>query len=49
LRLSLGGYAGLALGWREGIALDFLGAALRLDLRRPAIEVPGLGRFGLHP
>jgi hypothetical protein len=46
-RLSAGGYAGLTLGWREGIALDLLGAGLRLDLRRPAIELPGLGRFGL--
>jgi hypothetical protein len=46
-RLSLGGYAGLTLGWREGIAIDFLGGAIRLDLRRPAIELPGLGRFGV--
>ncbi|HEY4161651.1 MAG TPA: DUF3750 domain-containing protein [Dongiaceae bacterium] len=46
-RLSLGGYAGITLGWREGIALDFLGAAIRLDIRRPAVEFPGLGRFGI--
>jgi len=46
LRLSLAGYGGLTLGWREGLAIDLAGAALRLDLRRPAIELPGLGRFG---
>jgi Protein of unknown function (DUF3750) len=46
-RLSLAGYGGLTLGWREGIALGFLGTALRLDIRRPAIELPGLGRFGM--
>jgi hypothetical protein len=48
-RLSLAGYAGLTLGWREGLALDLAGAGLRLDLRRPAIELPGLGRFGVDP
>lgn len=47
LRLSFAGYGGVTLGWREGIALDFMGAALRLDVRRPAIELPGLGRFGV--
>jgi hypothetical protein len=46
-RLSLAGYVGVTLGWREGLALDIGGAALRLDLRRPAIELPGLGRFGV--
>lgn len=49
MRLSLFGYAGLTLGWREGLAVDIGGAALRLDLRRPAIELPGLGRFGVAP
>ena len=47
LRLSFAGYGGVTLGWREGLAVDFLGAALRVDLRRPAIELPGLGRFGV--
>lgn len=46
-RFSLGGYVGFTLGWREGIAADLLGASVRLDLRRPAIELPGLGRFGV--
>jgi hypothetical protein len=46
-RFSLAGYGGLTLGWREGLAFDLLGASLRLDLRRPAVELPGLGRFGV--
>ncbi len=49
LRLSILGYAGLTLGWREGLAVDIGGAAIRLDFRRPAIELPGLGRFGAAP
>jgi hypothetical protein len=47
LRVSFAGYAGVTLGWREGLAIGFGGAGLRLDLRRPAIEFPGLGRFGV--
>jgi hypothetical protein len=47
LRLSLGGYAGLTVGWVEGIEVNILGAVAGLDLRRPAIKLPGLGRFGV--
>jgi hypothetical protein len=46
-RVSLGGYAGATLGWREGLTLDLGGGGLRLDFRRPALELPGLGRFGV--
>lgn len=46
LRLSLGGYAGLTLAWVEGIEVNILGAVAGLDLRRPAIKLPGLGRIG---
>ncbi len=47
LRWSLGGYGGLTLGWREGIEVNILGAVAGLDLRRPALKLPGLGRLGL--
>jgi hypothetical protein len=47
IRLTLGGYAGLTLGWVEGVEVNFLGAVAGLDLRRPAIKLPGLGRLGL--
>jgi len=46
-RLTLGGYAGLTVGWVEGIELNILGAVLGLDIRRPALKVPGLGRIGM--
>lgn len=47
LRLNLGGYGGFTLGWREGIEINLLGAVAGLDLRRPAISLPALGRIGL--
>ncbi len=46
-RVTLGGYAGLTLGWVEGLEVNILGAVAGLDLRRPAIKLPGLGRLGL--
>lgn len=49
VRLSLGGVAGVALGWREGIEVNLLGAVAGLDWRRPALKLPGLGRVGLPP
>lgn len=47
LRLTLGGYLGLTLGWIEGFELNLFGAVLGLDLRRPALKLPGIGRVGL--
>lgn len=47
LRLNLGGYGGLTLGWVEGVELSILGAVAGFDLRRPAVKLPGLGRIGL--
>ena len=47
-RLTLGGYAGLTFAWVEGIEVNVLGAIAGFDLRRPAIKLPGLGRFGMR-
>ncbi|WP_375456029.1 DUF3750 domain-containing protein [uncultured Methylobacterium sp.] len=47
LRLSLAGYAGLTLGWVEGIEINLLGTVAGLDLRRPALKLPGWGRIGV--
>jgi hypothetical protein len=44
---SLGGYLGLTIGWVEGIELNFFGAVLGVDIRRPALKFPGVGRLGL--
>jgi Protein of unknown function (DUF3750) len=46
LRLTFGGYGGLTLGWLEGIEINLLGAVAGIDIRRPAVKLPGLGRFG---
>ncbi|WGF87076.1 DUF3750 domain-containing protein [Marinivivus vitaminiproducens] len=46
-RLNLGGYAGITAGWLEGIEVSFLGAVAGLEFRQPAINLPGLGRFGV--
>jgi hypothetical protein len=45
---TLGGYAGLTIGWVEGIEVNILGAVAGLDIRRPAIKLPGLGRIGMR-
>jgi hypothetical protein len=47
IRVTLGGYLGLTLAWVEGIEFNLLGGVLGLDLRRPALKLPGLGRLGL--
>ncbi len=47
VRLALGGYAGLTVGWVEGIEVNILGSVVGFDLRRPAIKLPGLGRLGM--
>ena len=47
VRLTLGGYGGLTLGWIEGIEVNILGAVAGIDIRRPAMKLPGLGRFGM--
>jgi hypothetical protein len=46
IRLSLGGYLGLTIGWVEGIEVNILSAVAGLDVRRPALKLPGWGRLG---
>jgi hypothetical protein len=45
--VSLGGYLGLTVGWIEGVEVNLFGAVVGLDIRRPALKLPGLGRLGL--
>jgi hypothetical protein len=47
VRATLGGYLGLTAGWVEGLELNFFGAVFGLDIRRPAIKLPGIGRLGM--
>jgi hypothetical protein len=47
IRATLGGYLGLTVGWVEGLEINFLGAVFGVDIRRPALKLPGLGRLGV--
>jgi hypothetical protein len=47
LRLTFGGYGGLTFGWIEGIEINILGIVFGIDIRHPAVKLPGLGRFGM--
>ncbi|MFY0989302.1 DUF3750 domain-containing protein [Halomonas sp. C05BenzN] len=46
---SLGGVLGLTLGRDEGLELNLLGLSLGIDVRRPALKLPGVGRLGMAP
>ena len=44
---SLDGYVGITVGWVEGFELNFFGAVVGFDIRRPALKLPGIGRLGV--
>ncbi len=45
-QLSVFGVIGILLGKQEGLELNLLGLTVGIDLFRPAIKLPGLGRLG---
>ena len=47
VRLSFAGLVGVAVGWIEGVEVNFLGLVAGLDIRRPALKLPGWGRIGV--
>jgi hypothetical protein len=47
VELSLFGWLGVSIGWREGLEIDVLSAVFGLDIRKPALKLPGWGRIGL--
>ena len=47
IQLSFGGLLGFTIGWIEGVEVNVLGLVAGIDLRRPALKLPGLGRFGV--
>lgn len=47
LEINLSGYAGLKIGWVEGIEVNLLGLVAGLDLRHPGVKLPGFGRVGV--
>lgn len=46
-QVSLAGLLGVSAGWVEGLELNLLGFVVGLDIRRPALKLPGWGRIGL--
>lgn len=46
-QVSLGGYLGVLAAWREGFEVNLGGAVLGVDVRRPALKLPGIARLGL--
>ena len=48
VQLSLFGLAGLLAGVDEGIEVNLLGLTFGLDVKDPALKLPGVGRVG-HP
>jgi hypothetical protein len=46
VQFSLFGLAGLLAGWEEGIEVNLLGLSLGVDVKDPALRLPGLGRIG---
>ena len=47
VQLSLGGLFGVTVGWVEGVEVNVLGLVAGLDIRRPALKLPGFGRIGI--
>jgi len=48
-QFSVGGVLGVAVGWIEGIEVNLLGLVAGVDVRRPALKLPGWGRIGATP
>jgi hypothetical protein len=49
VEVSLYGALGAKLGWVEGVEVNFLGLVAGLDIRHPAVKIPGFGRIGVDP
>ena len=47
LRLSAGGYAGLVVGLKDGLELNFLGLVAGFNPSKLEIKIPGFGAFQL--
>jgi hypothetical protein len=47
VQLSLNGLLGFTMAWVEGLEFNFFGLVLGLDIRRPALKLPAIGRVGM--
>jgi hypothetical protein len=46
-QFSLGGIFGLILAKEEGVEINVLGLSFGIDVMRPALKLPGIGRLGM--
>jgi hypothetical protein len=47
LQVSLLGLVGILGAWEEGVEINVLGLAFGLDMKRPALNLPVVGRLGV--
>jgi Protein of unknown function (DUF3750) len=47
IEASFLGVVGVKLGWVEGVELNILGLVAGVDVRNPALKLPGFGRVGI--
>jgi hypothetical protein len=47
IEANLYGLLGVKAGWIEGLEVNFMGLVAGLDIREPAVKLPGFGRIGL--
>jgi hypothetical protein len=47
LHATLYGVAGISAGWRSGLELHFMGLVAGIDIARPGIKIPAIGRVGI--
>ncbi len=47
IHLTVRGLIGLSAGWRSGFEVHFLGLVAGLDVARPGIKIPAIGRIGV--
>ena len=49
IEINLWGYAGVKIGWVEGVEVNLLGLVAGLDIRQPAHQAAGLRAHRLRP
>ena len=47
VQFEVAGLFGITVGWVEGIEVNILGLVTGIDIRRPALKLPGFGRIGM--
>jgi hypothetical protein len=47
VQLAIAGLFGVTVAWVEGVEVNILGLVAGIDIRRPALKLPGFGRIGM--